>query len=206
MASVTQPVVGIERKDAARKEAVQLDAQELQAKNQEEERGLPVDERFANAAPDPVIDAEVEQRRERPDGFAVVGELAQKTRQKPGKHVHRQGQPLMQEQVRQRNQNAAAAPARRPPMTPIRMAPSKAMSAARKLWTQCAHQHAQHDRRAHDEDHLQLFAEGALFAKEQNAEAPRAHQHAADGRRDAKPNQQGDEDEAVVHWSVVSSQ
>ncbi len=54
-----------------------------------------------------------------------------------------------------------------------------------------AHQHAQRDRRADDEDDLDLLAQRALLAEQQHAKAPRAHQHAADGRSYAQADQQG---------------
>ncbi len=87
-------------------------------------------------------------------------------------------------------------PTKRPPMTPIRIAPSKRDVGGVEVVHPVAHQHAQRDRRADDEDDLDLLAERALLAEEQHAEAPRAHQHAADGRGDAEANQQGDENES----------
>ena len=109
------PVGGVEREDSARERAVQLNTDELKPQNQEEERGLPVDERLANAAPYPVIDAEIEQRRERPDGFALGRDVAQQAGQHSGQNIHRQRQPLAPEQApagkpgcRQRFRQAAA--------------------------------------------------------------------------------------------------
>jgi len=68
-----------------------------------------------------------------------------------------------------------------------------------------ADQHSQQDGRAQDEDQLQLLRQSALFAKQQDAETPRAHQHAANGGSYAEPDQQSNENEVVVH-SVDSGQ
>ncbi len=69
---------------------MQLDAHELQRQDQQEERGLPVDQRLANAAANPVIDAEVEERRERPDGLALGSDVAQQSGQESGQDIHGQ--------------------------------------------------------------------------------------------------------------------
>ena len=115
---------------------MQLDVNELQSEDQEEERSLPVDERLANAAPDPVIDAEIEQRRERPDGFALGRDVAQQAGSEAGENVHGQRQPFAQKSDGRATRTPPAVPTKRPPMTPIRIAPSKAMSAAWKLCTE----------------------------------------------------------------------
>ena len=91
-------------------------------------------------------------------------------------------------------------------MTPIRIAPSKAISAAWKLCTQPRTSTPKRDGRADDEDDLDFLAEGALFAEQQHAKAPRPHQHAADGRGHAEADQQGYENERLVQsqWLVES--
>ncbi len=53
-----------------------------------------------------------------------------------------------------------------------------------------ADQHAQGDGGADDGDDLDLLAERAFLAKQQNAKAARPHQHAADCRGDAEADQQ----------------
>ena len=58
------------------------------------------------------------------------------------------------------------------------------------------HQYTQSKRDADDEHDLELLAQRAFFAEQQHAETPRAHQHAADGRGHAEPDQQSDENEA----------
>ena len=88
-------------------------------------------------------------------------------------------------------------------MTPIRIAPSKEMSAAKKLRTHSRTSTPSAIGVPDDEDNLDLLAEGALFAKQQHAEAARTHQHAADGRGHAEPDQQVNENEAIVHESVA---
>src|SRR5215471_3080770 len=54
----------VQGEEATRKFQMQLDVNELQCQDQEEERRLPVDERLANAAANPVVNTQVEQRRE----------------------------------------------------------------------------------------------------------------------------------------------
>ena len=61
-----------------------------------------------------------------------------------------------------------------------------------------AHQDAQRDRDADDQDEFDLLAQGALFAEEQDAETAGAHQHAADRRGNAEANQDGDENELGI--------
>src|ERR1019366_2230671 len=104
---VDQPVGRIEREDARGKSAMQLYADELQTQDEKEERSLPIDEGLADAASNPAIDAEIEQRRERPDGFAIGAKMAQHASQCPGENVHGQGKPLAEKHRRQSNQRSA---------------------------------------------------------------------------------------------------
>ena len=91
-----------------------------------------------------------------------------------------------------------AVPTKRPPMTPMQDRAFECDVGGVEVAHRVANQHAQRDGRPDDEDDLQLLAEGALFAKEQHAESPRAHQHTADRRGHAEADQQSDENETRV--------
>src|ERR1039458_8964094 len=104
---VDRPGIRIERKNALGKGTMQLYTDELQTQYEEEERGLPIDEGLADAASNPVINAEVEKRRKRPDRLAIGAEMTQHASQKSCQDVHRQRKPLAQKQRRQRNQDAS---------------------------------------------------------------------------------------------------
>ena len=167
-------------------------------------RGLPVDERLANTAPDPVIDAEVEQRRERPDGLALARDVAQHAGAGAGENVHRQCQPLAPEKRGKRNQDAGRRSHQAPADNAREDGAHECNIGGVEIVDPVPRQHAQRDGRSHDEDDLHFLAEGALFAEEQHAESPRANQYTADRRRNAQADQQGHENEFLVHGKQLS--
>ncbi len=69
-----------------------------------------------------------------------------------------------------------------------------------------AHQTPRADRNPDNQNDFDLLAQSALFAKQQHAEAPGAHQHAADRRGHAEADQNGDENELVNPKQPASSE
>src|ERR1039457_6266333 len=181
-----QPTVAIKRENTARKGAMHLDAHELESEDQQQEGSLPVDQRLANAAANPVVDAQVEERRERPHGFALGGNVPQQTRQEAGQNVHGEGEPFAKQQRWQRDQDAAGGSDEASADYAHQDGAFKRDIGGVEVADPATHQHAERDRDADDEDNFDLLAEVAFFAEEQNAEATGAHQHTADRRGDAE--------------------
>ena len=179
------------------KGAMQLDAHELQREDQQEERGLPVDQRLANAAANPVIDAQVEERRERPDRLALGSNVPQQAGQESGQDIHGQREPLAEEQRREGDQDAAGGPDEASADDAHQDGAFERDVGGVEVADPTAHQNAEGNRDADDQDEFDLLAQRALFAEQQHAEATGAHQHAADRRGNAEADQDGDENETA---------
>src|ERR1035437_4505599 len=182
---------------------MQLDADEFQAQDEKEERSLPIDTGLADAASNPAMDADIEQRSERPDDFAIGARMAQHASQCSRQNIHGQGKPLAENYRRQSNQHAPR-DSRQASADHAHQDRALEGNVGRvEIVHPVAHQYAQGNGRAHDEDNLDLLAQGAFLAEQQNAKTARPHQYAADGRGDAEADQHGNEYEAMVH-SVAS--
>ena len=146
-----------------------------------------------------MINAEVEERRERPDGFALGRDVAQEARRESSENVHGQRPPFAQQQRRKREENSARGADKAPADNAQQDRSFEGDVRCLEVAHRVANQHTQRDGRPQDENDLQLLAEGALFAKEQDAEAPRADQHAADRRGHTEADQDSNENETRVH-------
>ena len=89
------------------KTRVKLAVQETQADDSRKEHDLPVKARLGQVATDPAVDAQVNEGRERPDIFFILGEAAELAGGQPAKHIERERDPFAVEQCRESHQRSA---------------------------------------------------------------------------------------------------